>query len=73
MGMTMQPVKSSNVKAVGHDADTNTLGVQFNSGATYHYHDVPAEKHAALLKSESIGKFIGTDIKPHHKYTLQVN
>ena len=72
MGMTMQPVKSSNVKDVGHDADTNTLGVQFHSGATYHYHDVPAEKHAALLASESIGKFIGTDIKPHHKFALQV-
>lgn len=31
----MQPVVSSNVKAIGFDDKTNTLRVQFNSGGMY--------------------------------------
>ncbi|MFA5899714.1 MAG: KTSC domain-containing protein [Hyphomicrobium sp.] len=35
------PVKSSSVLGYGHHPDTNRLAVQFKSGTTYHYQDVP--------------------------------
>lgn len=50
----MTPVKSSNIKAIGYDAKSHTLTVQFNSG-TYDYHGVPADVHSALMKAESVG------------------
>jgi len=33
--MDMQPVVSSNISAVGFDDKTNTMRIQFTSGATY--------------------------------------
>ena len=66
---TMRKCKSSQVIEHGHCPATNTLRVVFKSGGTYDYHGVDAEKYAALLKAESIGKHLGQSIKPHHKFT----
>ena len=43
--IALTPVKSSQVKAIGHDPATNTLAVQFahGAGSIYHYPDVTAE------------------------------
>lgn len=62
----LQPVESSQVKAIGYDAATHTLAVQFTrgAGAVYHYPDVTPELHAAFVSSESIGTFFGKHIKP---------
>lgn len=38
--MTMHPVVSTNVAAVGYDPPTHTLRVQFRSGGTYDYYGV---------------------------------
>jgi len=67
----LNPAKSSNVAATGYDEATKTLSVQFKGGATYHYHDVPPETHSALNKAESIGKFIGSNIRNKFKHTPQ--
>ena len=41
------PVESSQIAAIGHDADTNTLAVQFKAkggpGSIYHYSGVDAK------------------------------
>ena len=61
--MQLTPVKSSNIAAVGFDPATSTLGVQFSSGATYHYAGVSAEDHAALMGADSIGSHFAKNIR----------
>lgn len=65
---TMQPCKSSQVKAHGHCAETNTLCVEYASGGRYHYAGVSAEQYADLCKAESVGKHLHANIKGKHKY-----
>jgi hypothetical protein len=55
-GVTMQPVTSAAMKAVGHDPASNTLWVQFPSGKHYSYPDVSAGEHSALMSAPSLGK-----------------
>ncbi len=65
--MAMVPVKSSNIKAVGYDADTRMLTVEFGSGAQHTYADVPPETHQALMDAESVGKFFHANIRSAFK------
>lgn len=60
----LTPVQSSNIAAVGHDGDH--LYVQFHGGSTWRYRDVPADKHAEMIKAASVGAFFGKHVKPHH-------
>src|SRR4051812_34753451 len=68
----LQPVTSSQVKAIGYDPETKTLAVQFarGTGAIYHYPDVEPETHQAFIGAESIGVFFGKHIKalPFEKF-----
>jgi len=66
MTIKLEPVKSSSIAAVGYDAPTKTLAVRFANGGTYHYEDVPPEKHAALLKAKSIGGYFHRSIRAAH-------
>lgn len=61
--MRLEPVQSSNIVAVGHDAETSKLFVQFKSGGTYQYDNVPPEAHAAFVGAESVGKHFHAEIK----------
>lgn len=57
--MKMTPVSgSSNVAAVGHDPDTQTMRVQYLSGASYDWQGVSAEQVAEILKSKSVGRAV---------------
>lgn len=66
MTVTMAPVKSSNIEAIGYDPASRELHVKFKSGG-YVYADVAPDKHAALMKAESKGKHVHEHIRPHHK------
>ena len=70
--IALQPVESSQVKAIGYDEATSTLAVQFKrgAGAIYHYPDVTKEAFDAFLTAESAGKFFGKNIKqlPFQKF-----
>lgn len=65
--ITLKPVESSQLHAIGHDAETNTLAIQFKSkggaGAVYHYANFPAEKFAEFSAAESVGSYFGQNIK----------
>lgn len=71
--MNMQAVDSSQIRAVGYDAATRTLAVQFHgkgqagqpppAGATYTYSNVPPEIHVGLIGAESVGKFFGANVR----------
>ena len=64
--MEMKPVKSSQVESVGFE--NGTLAVKFKSGGLYHYDGVKPETYDAMLKSESIGKFLGQHVKANHSF-----
>lgn len=61
--MKLQPVKSSNIKAVGYDPDAQRLVVEFHTGKKYVYSDVPPEVHQNLMSAKSIGLFFGLNIR----------
>ncbi len=53
--MDMEPVKSTNIRAIGHDPATSTLRVEFKNGGIYEF-PASTEDHAALMASDSKGK-----------------
>lgn len=66
----LNEVESSQINAIGHDAETNTLAIQFKGwkgevGATYHYANFTAEDFAAFQAAESKGRHFGKHIKLH--------
>jgi hypothetical protein len=66
----MIPVISSQIEAIGHDPETNTLAIQFPSkdstkpGNLYHYENFTAEHFEAFINAESIGSHFIKQIKP---------
>jgi hypothetical protein len=67
--ITMQPVESSQIHSIGHDAACNTLAIRFKNykgepAALYHYDNFTAADFAAFRDAESIGKHFGQHIKP---------
>lgn len=59
---TMTPTGSSFVEAIGHHADRDELHIKLKGGH-YIYQGVPADLHRAMMASESIGRFYGSQIK----------
>lgn len=66
--MERVPVTSSNVAAVGYDAETETLEVEFNNGSVYQYLAVPENEHQALMQADSVGRHLNTFIKGTYAY-----
>lgn len=63
------PKESSNVKEVGYDPATRTLGIRFANGKLYHYEDVPDDVYTDLLEADSIGGFIAKNVRGQFKTT----
>lgn len=67
----MIPVVSSQIAAIGHHAESNTLAIQFpdkkdgSAGSLYHYENVTAEMFDQFRGAESIGSHFIKHIKPH--------
>lgn len=66
--MILTPVQSSTIRAVGYDFDSLILTVQFVSGGTYEYYEVPATVHAAFLAAPSLGSFMHKGIRPRYMF-----
>jgi len=70
--IAMTPVQSNQVAAVGYDATTKTLAVQFSRGPghIYHYPDCDEKVYADFMAAESKGTFFGQHIKtlPFEKF-----
>jgi hypothetical protein len=56
-------LKSTNLKAAGHDPATGTLKVQFHNGAVWEYQGVPADVAGGLLEASSPGKYLYEHIR----------
>lgn len=64
--MRLEPVQSSNVRAVGYDAPTQTMHVAFHGGRTYEYTGVSPEEHRSLVGADSIGSHFHHHIKSRY-------
>lgn len=59
----LKPVKSSNIEAVGHDADKNELHVKFKGGGIHIYSGVTPDVHNNFVNADSIGKHFHANIR----------
>lgn len=66
--MNMIPVASSNIAAVGYDYDGSILRINFNSGWTYDYYNVPASVYESLMNAPSKGSYHAYNIKNVYPY-----
>ena len=55
MTAQMQNVFSTSVSQIGHDPDTNELFVQWQSGKTSVYQNVPADIAQQVMNAPSVG------------------
>lgn len=67
--MEMIPVSSSNIAAVGHDAGSQTLQVEFHNGARYQYFDVPEQVFIELRDAGSPGGYLASNIKGVYRFS----
>jgi hypothetical protein len=65
--MSREPVKSSNLRAVGYDATSQTLEIEFTSGVAWAYVDVPPEAHSELMAADSVGSYFARNIRGKFK------
>ena len=57
---------------VGYDARNQVLIVVFrDSGAEYHYYDVPEDVWESFYDSASLGKYFNANIKGYYEYEKQ--
>ena len=59
---------SKQVVSTQYNEERKVMTVEFIKGAKYEYSEVPLKVWEKSLVTESIGKFINTDIKPHYSY-----
>ncbi len=67
--MERYTVASSNIASIGYDAETETLDVEFLSGAIYQYYNVPQNMYEQLMQAGSKGRFLNTYIKNAYPYS----
>ena len=62
--MQRTPVESSSVAAVGYDAVSAELEIEYRNGRTYRYQSVPVAAYRLLLQAPSVGEYVNKVIKP---------
>lgn len=65
--MERQKVESSNIGAIGYDAASQTLEVEFKNGGIFQYDGVQPKQYVEMINAGSIGKYLHSNIKPNHK------
>ena len=66
--MERTPVSSSNISAIGYDADNNVLEVEFTNGAVYSYSGVPPGEYETFMNADSKGKYLHANIKNRYPF-----
>ena len=64
--MELREVESSNISKIGHEEDT--LYVQYKSGVTYKYKEVPKALYEEFLAADSKGRFMNSKVKGKFEY-----
>lgn len=63
MSVQLYAVVSSNIAAVGYDAESMVLYVKFKNGSVHAYEQVPAFEYLGLRAAPSVGKRFAANIK----------
>ena len=66
--MKRTQVNSSNLKSVTHDSTSNNLDIEFHSGDTYRYFNVPEAEYYNLINATSVGKYHAAYIKNSYRF-----
>lgn len=61
--MDMTAVVSSQISAVGYDADSRKMEIRFANGALYQYDEVPKATYDGLMSADSIGRYHKDNVK----------
>ena len=67
--MERQPVGSTNIASIGYDEATETLEVEFLSGAVYQYFNVGSDLYQNFMGAQSKGSFLNTYIRNAYAYS----
>lgn len=60
--------ESSNVARIGYDETSQVLSVEFTSGITYNYYDVPETIFQQMQSASSKGQFLARSVKGVYRY-----
>ncbi len=66
--MSLTPVSSSNLAAVGYDAWSRVLVVAFHGDRVYEHYAVPSREYEGLLRAESHGSYYARHIRNRYSY-----
>ncbi|TAK64153.1 KTSC domain-containing protein [Methylobacter sp.] len=64
----MHPVSSSNISAVGYDAESQWVYVQFLDGSIYAYKGVSELEYENLRMAPSVGSYLNRNFKNFYPY-----
>jgi hypothetical protein len=59
----LTPLSSSNLAGYDYDPDTQLLTIQFTSGRSYDYKNVPQDIVDGLAQADSSGRYFNSNIK----------
>jgi hypothetical protein len=62
----MQPVVSEAIASIGYDEEAEEVYVEFNSGRTYVYMQVPRPTWQDFETADSKGGFVNSVLKPNY-------
>ncbi|ABL65329.1 KTSC domain-containing protein [Chlorobium phaeobacteroides] len=65
---TMEPVASTNITAVGYDAENLTVYIQFLDGSAYAYKGVQEREFENLKTAPSVGSYFNRNYKNVYPY-----
>lgn len=65
--MQRKSVRSSNLASIGYDEINEILEIEFLSGGSYQYLDVPVYVYEELMDADSHGKYFNEYIKDKYK------
>ena len=66
--MTREPVSSSSLAEVGYHGPTETMEVCFKNGRIYQFFDVPRAVYDELMRAESPGGYLSSEVKGRFRY-----
>jgi hypothetical protein len=66
--MRREPVSSSSIAAIGYDARTEALEVEFVNGRLYRYRSVEAQVHEDFRAATSKGTFFNAHIRDAYPF-----
>jgi hypothetical protein len=66
--VTLVPVDSNMLAAVGYDPELQYMVVLFNTGKAYEYYELPPEEYDGLMAAESKGGYMREHILDLYPY-----